>query len=107
MISAVCLLRRGETRELAHRPELSAVHVAVNAARVRELSGCAGAAGRQILGAVYGFHRNSADGCERTFGRLHGLPLLLWSHGYLCIKKAGSEEPANYELEAGTVPPEI
>ncbi len=38
-IAAVGFLGRGEARELAHGPELAAIHVAMDAAGVRELAG--------------------------------------------------------------------
>src|SRR5262249_32007536 len=76
--------------------------VAVDAARVGELPRGAHGFGREILRAVNRLNRNPADGGELAFGRLHGC-----RRPHSRIKKAGSEEPANYELEAGTVPPEI
>ena len=38
VVAAIGLLRRGEAGELPHGPELAAIHVAVDAARVRELA---------------------------------------------------------------------
>mgnify|MGYP003693560837 CR=1 FL=1 len=39
VVALVGLFRRGEAGELPHRPELAAIHVAMDTARVRKLSG--------------------------------------------------------------------
>ena len=64
MIAAVGLLRRGEAGELAHGPELAAIHVAVDAARVREIAGRFWLESRQILGPVDGPDGHAADRSE-------------------------------------------
>ena len=83
VVAAIGLLGRRKARELPHGPELAAVHVAVNAARVRELARRAQVAGEveplQVLGSVDRFDRNSADGRELALGRFHsflGTPFL-------------------------------
>src|SRR5258706_14299859 len=62
MVAPVGFLRGGETGELAHGPQLAAVHVAVDAARVRELAGRGEGKTRNAVGAVDGLDGHSANG---------------------------------------------
>src|SRR5205823_4278884 len=72
MVAAVGLLRRGEARELAHGPELAAVHVGVDAAGVRELAGRRRL--RDVFGPVQRLDRHSADCRKLAFDGFHFVP---------------------------------
>src|ERR1019366_4495097 len=71
VIAQVGLLRSGEAGELAHGPELAAVHIAMDAAGVRELSGRGVG---EIAGAVHGLDGNSTDGRELAIDGFHECP---------------------------------
>src|SRR5579875_1694999 len=76
VVTPVGFFRGGETGELAHGPELAAVHVAMNAAGVGKLARLCQIALVieifQISGPVNRLNWDSADGRTWTFkGRLH------------------------------------
>ena len=74
VIALVGFLRRGESGELTHRPEFSAIHIAVNAAGVWKL------ARLRILiitRAIHRVDRNSANCRKLPFGGFHHCQLQL------------------------------
>ena len=75
VIAAVGLLRRGEAGELAHGPELAAVHVAVDAARVGKLAGRPRFERTPSSRSVDRLDRHAADCRKLAFGGLHRVQL--------------------------------
>ena len=75
VIAPVGLLGSCKARELAHRPKLAAVHVAMDSAGIRKLAGSRNVTGgiecAEIVGTVDGVDGDSADGGKRAFGGLH------------------------------------
>ena len=65
MVAGVGFLRRGEAGELAHGPELAAIHVAMNAARVGEFSRRGEVPGWGRL--VERLHSDTTEGGEAAF----------------------------------------
>ena len=82
VVAAVGLLRRGEAGELAHGPELAAIHVAMDAARVGELArfadSRAGSTPSQILRAVHRLNRHPANCRKLAFGGFHESPAICY-----------------------------
>src|ERR1043166_9402431 len=72
VVAGVGLLGGGEAGELAHGPKPAAIHALVNAARIGELAGCAeiavGVKSRQMLRAVNGLERQTAEGSVSLSG---------------------------------------
>ncbi len=84
VVAAVGLLRRGEAGELAHGPELAAVHVAMDAARVGELARFADLARgidlAQIVRAVHRLNRHPTNCRKLAFGGFHESPTIRYSN---------------------------
>src|SRR5215472_10963729 len=91
MIAAIGLLGRGEAGELAHGPELAAVHVAMNAARVGELAGWRDFSGRERFVKRLDF--DAADRGESALGDPKVAHLLTFSLVY----SVAVFPPINYE----------
>ena len=82
VVALVGLFGRGEAGELAHGPELAAIHVAMDAARVRKLSG------RRVLyavRAVHGLDRHAANCRKLAFGGFHEYPAFPILAPYLSV----------------------
>ena len=87
VVAAVGFFGRGEAGELPHGPELAAVHVAVDAARVRKLAGRRQFARQIDPGQVFRdrrrLDRHSANCRKLAFGGFHQIPsyFILYRHG--------------------------